>query len=63
MNWAIKAQNRVETMRVAANLGQITLPVWGFDPALSIALNLAYSDNLVEPTKTGLKQPAKAKNL
>lgn len=63
MNWAIKAQNRVETMRVAANLGQITLPVWGFDPALSIALNLAYSDSLVEPTKTGFKTTSKGKEL
>ncbi|WP_439871195.1 hypothetical protein [Pseudomonas syringae] len=63
MNWAIKARNRVDTMIMATQLGQITLPVWGFDPALSIALNLAYSDGLVEPTKTGFKNTDKGKEL
>lgn len=63
MNWAIKAQDRVETMTLAARLGEITLPVWGFDPALSIALQLAYADGLVEPTKTGFMITAKGKEL
>lgn len=63
MNWAIKKPQRIETMELAADLGQITLPVWGFDPALSIALNLAYSDLLVEPTTTGFELSTKGKQL
>lgn len=63
MNWAIKTSPRVETMKLAADLGQITLPVWGFDPALSIALNLAYSDQLIEPTTTGFELSTKGKQL
>ncbi|WP_416427657.1 hypothetical protein RAM80_31605 (plasmid) [Pseudomonas sp. App30] len=63
MNWAIKTPPRVETMKLAADLGQITLPVWGFDPALSMALNLAYSDQLIEPTTTGFELSIKGKQL
>lgn len=50
-------------MILAAQLGEISLPVWGFDPALSIALNLAYRDELIEPTASGFKLAAKGQNL
>lgn len=55
MHWAMKTPRRMETMILAAQLGQISLPVWGFDPALSIALQLAYRDGLIEPTTNGFK--------
>lgn len=63
MHWAIKTPRRIETMILAAQLGEISLPVWGFDPALSIALNLAYRDELIEPTASGFKLAAKGQNL
>lgn len=63
MNWAIKTPPRVDTMKLAADLGQISLPIWGFDPALSIALNLAYKDELITPTSTGFKLSPKGKEL
>lgn len=50
-------------MILAAQLGQITLPVWGFDPALSIALQLAFRDGLIEPTTSGFKLLPKGKQL
>lgn len=55
MHWAMKTPRRMETMSLAAQLGQISLPVWGFDPALSIALQLAFRDGLIEPTSTGFR--------
>lgn len=55
MHWAMKTPRRMETMTLAAQLGQISLPVWGFDPALSIALQLAFRDGLIEPTSNGFK--------
>lgn len=55
MHWAMKTPRRAETMILAAQLGQIGLPVWGFDPALSIALQLAFRDGLIEPTTNGFK--------
>ncbi|BBH33391.1 hypothetical protein PBDP_2928 [Pseudomonas sp. St290] len=63
MNWAIKEQRHVNTMILAAELGEITLPIWGFDPALSIALQLACGDQLIEPTKTGFMLTDKGREL
>ncbi|WP_055128000.1 hypothetical protein [Pseudomonas mediterranea] len=63
MNWAIKEQRHVNTMILAAELGEITLPIWGFDPALSIALKLACGDQLIEPTKTGFMLTDKGREL
>ncbi|WP_285275621.1 hypothetical protein [Halopseudomonas bauzanensis] len=63
MHWAMKTPKRMETMTLAAQLGQISLPVWGFDPALSIALQLAFRDVLIEPTSTGFKLTPKGQQL
>ena len=63
MHWAMKTPKRMETMILAAQLGQISLPVWGFDPALSIALQLAFRDGLIEPTSTGFKLIPKGQQL
>lgn len=63
MHWAMKTPKRMETMTMAAQLGQISLPVWGFDPALSIALQLAFRDGLIEATTTGFKLLPKGRQL
>ena len=63
MHWAIKMPRRIETMILAAKLGQINLPVWGFDPALSIALHLAFRDGLIEPTANGFRLIAKGQEF
>lgn len=63
MHWGIKTPKRMEEMTLAAQLGQISLPVWGFDPALSIALQLAFRDLLIEPTSTGFKLTSKGQQM
>ena len=63
MHWAMKTPKRMETMTMAAQLGQISLPVWGFDPALSIALQLAVRDGLIEVTTTCFKLLPKGRQL
>ncbi|MBD8494999.1 hypothetical protein IFU05_18640 [Pseudomonas syringae] len=63
MHWAMKTPMRMDTMILAVQLGQITLPVWGFDPALSIALQLAFRDGLIEPTSSGFKLLRKGHQL
>jgi hypothetical protein len=63
MHWAMKTPRRMETMILSAQLGQISLPVWGFDPALSIALQLAFRDGLIEPTSTGFRLIPKGQQL
>lgn len=63
MHWAMKTSRRMETMILAAQLGQISFPIWGFDPALSIALQLAFRDGLIEATTTGFKLLPKGQEL
>lgn len=53
MNWALKRPERALALRSGAESGQLHLPIWGFDPAMAIALNLAFQDELITHTTTG----------
>lgn len=55
MNWALKTPERIRSLAIGAEHGQQQLPIWGFDPALAIALNLAFSDSLIAPTSKGFE--------
>jgi len=53
MNWALKRPERALALKRGAEISQLHLPIWGFDPAMAIALNLAYQDGLITQTTTG----------
>lgn len=53
LNWALKKPERTQALKKGAESGQLHLPIWGFDPAMAIALNLAFQDGLITQTSTG----------
>ena len=55
LNWALKTPERIRSLTIGAEQGQLQLPIWGFDPAMAIALNLAYCESLIASTTTGLE--------
>ncbi|AVB27656.1 hypothetical protein L6218_19675 [Pseudomonas syringae pv. syringae] len=55
MNWALKTPERIRSLATGAEHGQLKLPIWGFDPALAIALNLAFNESLISPTSKGFE--------
>lgn len=61
MNWALKTPERIKGLAIGAEYGQLHLPIWGFDPALAIALNLAFKDSLITPTTNGFELSSKGK--
>ena len=58
LNWALKTPERIRSLTIGAEQGQLQLPIWGFDPAMAIALNLAFSESLIAPTTTGFELTA-----
>lgn len=46
-NWALKSQQRMQTLRNAGEDGALLIPTWGFDPALAIALRYALAEKLI----------------
>ncbi|MEB0042648.1 hypothetical protein [Pseudomonas sp. MH10] len=55
LNWALKTPERIRALAIGGEHGQLHLPIWGFDPAMAIALNLAFRDSLIAPTTTGFE--------
>ncbi len=55
LNWALKTPERTRSLLIGAEQGQLQLPIWGFDPALAIALNLAFSESLISQTTNGFE--------
>lgn len=55
LNWALKTPERTRSLAIGAEQGQLQLPIWGFDPALAIALNLAFSEALISQTTNGFE--------
>ncbi len=54
LNWSLKSQSRVELLQHAVRTKSLSLPVWGFDPALAIALQLSIEDSLLEIEGSGV---------
>lgn len=48
LNWSLKNSFRIELLQRAVQTQSLSLPVWGFDPALAIALQLSIEDGLIE---------------
>lgn len=53
----------MEILSNAAKAGTLTLPTWGFDPALVIALRYALAENLVIQISNGYQLSAKGLNF
>ncbi|MDB6049236.1 MAG: hypothetical protein JWR17_1982 [Pseudomonas sp.] len=62
-NWALKSERRLASLKEASRKGVLTLPVWGFDPALAIALKFALEDQLVTALSTGVEISAKGQDF
>lgn len=62
LNWALKTPERTRSLTIGAEQGQLQLPIWGFDPAMAIALNLAFSESLISPTTTGFELTSSGKS-
>lgn len=52
-NWAFKTSERIERLSQATRTKTLTVPAWGFDPALAIALRYAQAEDLVVSLKNG----------
>lgn len=48
LSWSLKSSVRIDLLRRAVQTQSLSLPVWGFDPALAIALQLSIEDGLLE---------------
>lgn len=53
LNWASKTQQRMLYLQRAVQNRSLSLPTWGFDPAIPIALRYAQAEGLIAQTKTG----------
>lgn len=54
INWALKKDSRIADLKAAAQHKQLSIPVWGFDPALAVALQMAAEDKLLRSDETGI---------
>lgn len=54
-NWALKAKDRMDALSAGAEGKQLSVPAWGFDPMLAIAVRIAIADGLIEETTTGYR--------
>ncbi|WP_421556472.1 hypothetical protein [Pseudomonas kitaguniensis] len=61
LNWALKTPERIKGLVIGAEQRQLHLPIWGFDPAMAIALNLAFKEHLITPTTNGFELSPKGK--
>lgn len=58
-NWALKTKQRMNILRVATTRGWLSLPTWGFDPALAIAVRFALAEKLIAQVANGYQLDAK----
>lgn len=47
LNWALKTQSRMDLLHRSVTSKSLFSPIWGFDPALAIALQLAVEEGLL----------------
>lgn len=52
-NWALKTPERCQHLIAASNDKRLNVTAWGFDPALAIALNYAYAEELLTASAGG----------
>ncbi|MFJ4386800.1 hypothetical protein ACIP02_21020 [Pseudomonas sp. NPDC089408] len=54
INWALKKDSRIEDLKAATQNKQLSIPVWGFDPALAVALQIASEEDILKSDETGI---------
>jgi hypothetical protein len=52
-NWGLKTPARVEALSQAARRKKLTMVVWGFDPALAVALRYLEGEKLISEAAGG----------
>lgn len=62
-NWALKDLKRMEMLILSAKTKIISFGVWGMDPALNMALNMAVAEGLINKTLTGYGLSVKGKDF
>lgn len=62
-NWALKSQQRLNTLRTAVHEATLSLPTWGFDPALAIALRYAVAECLIKQVANGYQLEDKGRKF
>ena len=54
-NWAMKSESRLKQLQLASRKGGLDLPIWGFDPALGVALKFAIEEQLIVGDSTAIE--------
>jgi hypothetical protein len=54
INWALKSESRILALKAAILNKKLSIPVWGFDPALATALQIATEEGLLVTDDTGI---------
>lgn len=54
INWALKKDSRIADLKAATQNKKLTIPVWGFDPALAVALQIASEEHILKSDETGI---------
>ncbi|BCA28701.1 hypothetical protein N5C55_26330 [Pseudomonas otitidis] len=63
LNWALKSRGRISSLEIAAKNKKLSIPVWGFDPALAVALQLALEEEIFTIEGLNLKITKKGNQL
>lgn len=63
LNWALKSRGRISSLEIAAKNKKLSIPVWGFDPALAVALQLALEEEIFTIEGLSLKITKKGNQL
>ena len=63
LNWALKSPQRMQLLQNAVRAGSLSLPTWGFDPALVIAVRYAQAEGLLTQISTGYQLEEKGRRF
>lgn len=63
INWALKSPSRIDSLQRASRTKNLALPIWGFDPALAIALQLAIEEGMLAIEGNGLSTTEKGSDF
>lgn len=61
--WTLRRTERITQLTKDARSGQLSMAVWGFDPALPAALRFALGDGLVTQSNTGVSITPKGREF
>jgi len=62
-NWALKSEQRMQMLLDSIKQDRLSLPTWGFDPALAIALRFAVAEHLIAQVANGYQLEEKGRRF